>query len=101
METSPKNIPSARDVAAVDYLVDENGARVDVADDSTLRMAAGAEQTVGATGPTNWWRLGLLALAIVVVILFVLQLLNGAPGTDMQSGTPVAEPIVEPVAPRQ
>jgi hypothetical protein len=93
--------PTIRPAAvATDRLIDENASPINVPDNSGLRRADGAGTSVGATGPTNWWRLGLLALAIVVAILFVLQLLNGAPGTDVQSGTPVSEPVVEPVAPQ-
>jgi hypothetical protein len=78
--------------ASVDYLVDENASVIDVPDDSTIRPALESEETIGATGPTNWWRRGLIALGIVAAILLVLQLLNGTPGTDVQPGTPVAEP---------
>ncbi len=86
--------------ASVDRLVDENASPINIPDNSGLRSAHGVEESVGATGPTNWWRMGLLALAIVVAILFVLQLLNGAPGTDVQPGTPVSESVVAPVAPQ-
>ena len=87
-------------VAAVDSMVDENGARLDVPDGSQLKIAGEHEATVGSTGPTNWWLYGSLGLAIVVAVLLLLQMFNGAPGTDMQSGTPTAEPVVEtPAAP--
>lgn len=79
-------------VAKVDTLVDENGAPVRVPDDSTLKVATDVEQTVGATGPTNWWRLGLVGLGIVAAILLVLQLLGGNTGTEMIPGTPTAAP---------
>ena len=51
--------------------------------------------TVGATGPTNWWLYGLGALAIIIAILLIMQMFSGAPGTDMQPGTPTSEPVVE------
>ena len=79
-------------VAKVDHLVDENGMKVDVPEESTLKVATDVEQTVGATGPTNWWRLGLIALAIVAAILLALQLMGGNTGTDVIPGTPVAAP---------
>ena len=82
--------------AAVDELVDENGSQVDVPDDSLIRPAEEDEQVIGATSPTNWWRLGLVALAIVAAILLFLQLMRGAPDTAVQPGTPVAEPDVVP-----
>lgn len=83
-----------RTASAVDYLVDENGSRLDVPDDSRIRPADEFEETIGATGPTNWWMAGLIALGIVAAILLGLQLLNGAPATDVQPGTPVAQPEV-------
>jgi hypothetical protein len=80
--------------SSVDYLVDENASPLDVPDDSKIRPADEFEETVGATGPTNWWRIGLIALGIVAAILLVLQLLQGTPGTDVQPGTPVAAPEI-------
>lgn len=98
MATVPKT-PTPT-VAAVDTLVDENGARLDVPDGSELKVAGEHDATVGSTGPTNWWLYGLLGLAVVVAVLLLLQLFNGAPGTDVQSGTPTAEPVTEaPAAP--
>ena len=51
--------------------------------------------TVGATGPTNWWLYGIIGLAIVVALLFLMQMFSGAPGTDVQPGSPTSEPVVE------
>jgi hypothetical protein len=79
-------------VAQVDHLIDENGSRVVVEDNSSLKIAAEMEPVVGGTSPTNWWRAGLVALFIVAAILLVLNLLNGNRGTDMIPGTPVAAP---------
>ena len=81
-----------RPAAAVDTLIDENASPVDVPDNSRLRPASEDEHVVGATSPTNWWRIGLIALGIVVLILLALQLLGGYPGTAVQPGTPVAQP---------
>lgn len=78
--------------ASVDYLVDENASVVDVPDDSTIRPAGELEETIGATGPTNWWMIGLIGLGIVAAILLLLQLLSGTPGTNVQPGTPTAAP---------
>lgn len=69
------------DVARVDRLVDENGAPIDVPDNSRLEIAGERRPMVGATGPTNWWRRGLIALGIVALILLLLQLFGGSPGT--------------------
>lgn len=82
-------------VADVDHLVDENGSKVDLPDGTPIKVAGEHDATVGATGPTNWWLYGLGALAIIVLILLVMQIFSGAPGTDMQSGTPTSEPVVE------
>lgn len=85
----------APEVAKVDYLVDENGAKLDVPDGSGLKVAGEHNATVGSTGPTNWWLYGLGALGILIAILLVMQIFSGAPGTDMQPGTPTSEPVVE------
>lgn len=97
MATAPKT-PTPT-VARVDTLIDETGATIDVPDNSPIRVAGEHDETVGATGPTNWWLYGVIGLAIVIALLLLLQLFNGAPGTDVQPGSPVSEPVVEPVAP--
>ena len=79
-------------VARVDYLINEEGRKVDVADDSELRVTDDVERSVGSTAPTSWWQAGLIALGIVAFILLMLQVFNGSPGTDVQPGTPVAAP---------
>jgi hypothetical protein len=95
----PREVHSPQ-AAKVDYLVDENASRVDVPDGSGLKVAGEHDATVGATGPTNWWLYGLIALAIIVALLLVLQIFSGAPGTDMQPGSPTSAPVVEtPAAP--
>ena len=43
-------------------------------------------RVIASTSPTNWWLYGLIALAIVVALLFLLQLFNGAPGTRCAAG---------------
>lgn len=90
-------------VANVDYLVDENGSRIDVPDASGIRVAGEHDATVGATGPTNWWLYGVIALAIIIAVLLIMQIFSGAPGTEMQPGTPTSAPVVapagDPVAP--
>lgn len=96
MATAPKQpVPK---VAVVDALIDETGARIDVPDGSELKVAGEHDATVGATGPTNWWLYGLVGLGIVIAVLLLLQLFNGAPGTDTQPGTPTAAPVVQPPA---
>ncbi len=97
MATDVENKPEA---AKVDFLVDENGSRIDVRDNAGIRPAQPSEAAVGGTGPTNWWLYGLCAMAIVIALLMVLQIFSGAPGTDMQPGTPTAEPVVTPVVPQ-
>ena len=73
----------------------------DVTDNASLRAATAVEQAVGATGPANWSRMALLGVVIVAFILLMLQVFQGAPGTAVQSGTPVAEPVVQPASPAQ
>ena len=66
----PTNSTSPQ-VAKVDYLVDENGSRIDVPDGSGIKVAGEHEASVGATGPTNWWLYGLVALVAVVALVVV------------------------------
>jgi len=84
-------------VARVDYLVDENGARVDVPDDSEISVTDDVELSVASTSPTNWWQISLIALGIVALILLILQFFGGTPGTDVQPGTPTAV-VEQPVS---
>lgn len=97
MATAPKQPQPT--VASVDSLIDENGSRIDVPDGSEIKVAGEHEATVGATGPTNWWLYGVFGLAIVIALLFLMQMFTGAPGSDVQPGTPTAEPVMEPVVP--
>lgn len=86
--------------ASVDYLVDENAAPLDVPDRSLVRPAKETEEAVGSTGPTNWWRYGVIALGVIALVLLLMQVFGGTPGTDVQSGTPVAAPeALDPAAP--
>lgn len=94
MATAPKQ-PTPT-VAEVDVLIDENGSRIDVPDASPIKVAGEHEASVGATSPTNWWLYGIVGLAIVVAVLFLMQMFLGAPATDMQPGTPTSESVVAP-----
>ena len=96
MATAPKE-PTPT-VASVDNLIDENGSRIDVPDGSPLKVAGEHDATVGATGPTNWWLYGVFGLAIVVAVLFLMQMFQGAPATDVQPGTPTSESVVAPAS---
>jgi hypothetical protein len=87
--------------ATVDYVVDENAAPLDLPDESTIRPAQNDEEALASTGPTNWWRYGLLALGAIALVLLLMQVFGGRPGTDVQSGTPVAEPEVTAPAPNE
>lgn len=95
------NTPHNPEAAKVDFLVDENGSRVDLPQGTPIKVAGEHDAVVGATSPTNWWLYGIIALGIIIAFLFVLQLISGAPGTDMQPGTPTSEPVVQPAAPAQ
>lgn len=91
--------PRRPTVANVDVLVDENGSMIKVPDGSELKVAGEHDDVVAATSPTHWWLYGLVALVIVIAILLALQVFNGAPGSDVQPGTPTSAPVVEPIAP--
>lgn len=96
MATAPRQ-PTPT-VAEVDVLIDENGSRIDVPNASPIKVAGEHEASVGATGPTNWWLYGIVGLAIVIAVLFLMQMFQGAPATDVQPGTPSAQSVVAPVA---
>jgi hypothetical protein len=76
------------EVAKVDKLIDENGAPLEVAPETAIVATGKAEDAVGGTGPTAWWRVGLIGIAIVAAMLLGLQLLSGGANTDMVPGTP-------------
>lgn len=84
--------PRTPEVAKVDRLIDENAAPLEVPADSSLRLTDDVEKTVGGTGPTAWWRVGLIALGIVAAILLVFQLMMGGATTDVVPGTPTTAP---------
>ena len=97
MATAPKQpVPT---VANVDVLIDENGSRIDVPDNSPIKVAGEHEDSVGSAGPTNWWLYGVIGLAIVIAVLFLMQMFQGAPATDVQPGTSTSESVVEPTTP--
>ncbi len=81
-----------RETARVDFLVDENGERIDVPDDSGVQPTRDSERAIGATSPASWWRWSLVALGAVALVLLIMQVFSGTPGTDVQPGTPVAAP---------
>ena len=83
----------------VDVAVDKKGVPPSAANDPELVVAGEHEDIVAATNPTSWWLYSLIALAIVVAIVLALQVFNGAPGSDVEPGTPTAAPVVEPVVP--
>lgn len=83
-------------IAQVDALVDENGARIELPDDTPIKVAGEHDPTIGAAGPTNWWFYGFVGMAIVIAVLFLMQLFQGAPATDVQPGTPTSESVVAP-----
>ncbi|MBE7734575.1 hypothetical protein [Devosia faecipullorum] len=94
-EQEPKLDGKVRETARVDFLVDENGSRIELPDDSAIRVAGEHETSLGGTGPTNWWLYGMIALAIIIALLLVLQMISGAPGTDMQPGSPTSAPVTQ------
>ena len=60
-----------------------------------LKLATEVAEARGVTSPTAWWRLGLVALAIVIALLLAMQVLGGNKGTGVVPGTPVAAPQSE------
>jgi hypothetical protein len=60
-----------------------------------LKLETEVAEATGVTSPTAWWRLGLVALAIVIALLLAMQMLGGNKGTGVVPGTPVAAPQSE------
>lgn len=85
----------APSVAKVDFLIDEKGSRIEVPEGSDLRPTGDIEAAMGGTSPSQWWLYGVVAIAVVAAIVLVMQIFSGAPGTDVQSGTPTAAPVTE------
>jgi hypothetical protein len=81
-----------RSVAQVDQLIDENGQPIALPENSAIKFTENSERTVGATGPTGWWRMGLIGLGIVAAILLLFQLMMGNPGTGTTPVTPAPAP---------
>lgn len=79
------------EVAKVDRLIDENGTPVEVMPETALIVEDEVERTVGGTGPTAWFRVGIIGVLIVAAILLGLQLLAGGAGTDVVPGTPTTQ----------
>ena len=55
-----------------------------------LKLETEVAEATGATSPTSWWLIGLVALLAMAVALFALQHLGGNKGTDVVPGSPVA-----------
>jgi hypothetical protein len=77
--------------ARVDRLIDENAMPIAVPPDSALEVEDRVERTVGGTGPTAWFRVGIIGILIVAAILLGLQVLSGGASTDMVPGTPTTQ----------
>ena len=86
------------EVAKVDYRVDETGMKLQSTADSEMIATRDTELAVAATGPGDWARYVLIGFAIAIAVLLALQLFQGSPSTEVQSGTPVAEPVTEQLA---
>jgi hypothetical protein len=86
-------------VAAVDALIDESGARIELPDDAELVIADDGEEAVGGTSPANWSRWALIGIAVVAFALLMLQVFQGAPGSDVEPGTPASTPVADAPTP--
>lgn len=94
-------VPRGVESAKVDFLVDEKGSRIELPQENEgIRGARDRDPTVGGTGPTNWWRLGLVVIAAIALVLLVMQMMSGGARTDVVPGTPTT-PGPEAPAPQQ
>ena len=97
MVEAPRGVESAK----VDFLVDEKGSRIELPhEDEGIRGARDSEAAIGATGPSNWWRIGLVVLGAIALVLLVMQMMSGGARTDVVPGTPTT-PGPEAPAPQQ
>lgn len=85
------------EAARVDYLIDDSGNRVHVPENSAIRNTGSTEAAVGGTSPASWSRWAIMILGALILIIALWQVFGGAPGTDVQPGSPTAQPVVEPV----
>lgn len=92
VEKSKEEAPS---VAKVDFLIDEKGSKIDVPDGSGLRPTGDIEAAMGGTSPAQWWLYGVVAIVVVAAIVLVMQIFSGAPGSDVQPGSPTSAPVTE------
>ena len=60
--------------------------------DEELKLETEVAEATGVTSPTAWWRWGLVALAVLIVLLLAVQMLGGNAGTAVVPGTPIAAP---------
>jgi hypothetical protein len=60
--------------------------------DEELKLETEAAQSTGLVTPASWWRIGLVALLVVVALLLIGQLLSGNRQTDVVPGTPITAP---------
>lgn len=86
-----------REVTMPDHPVDDGGNGVNAPERASPKAASEAGRNVGAMGPTNWWRLGLILLGAVALALLLLQVFTGGPATiDSVPGSPVSPPAAPP-----
>jgi hypothetical protein len=93
-----RNQPSSNpEVARVDFLVDERGHPIEPPHpDEGVKAARDREPNVGGTGPTNWWRYGLVALGVIALILLIMQLFSGGANTNTAPASPTTPPAAAP-----
>ena len=84
--------PGGGPEADVNYVIDEKASRIKLEDNQTIAPARPGEPAIASTGPTNWWRTALLALAGLALVIVLLQVLGGPASTDVVPGTPVSSP---------
>lgn len=60
--------------------------------DEELKLETEVAEATGVTSPIEWWRIGLIVAAVLVVLLLAVQLAGGNKGTDVIPGTPIAAP---------
>jgi hypothetical protein len=86
--------PPDPDPPKPENLVDEAGHAIEAAEEkiehASLEAATAVEERVGDAGPWVWWRLGVIAVAILIALLLFLQFRGGYTGSADAPAAPQA-----------
>jgi hypothetical protein len=76
---NPPREPQTAEQDAEEYILIEEDSQLGLPEDAALRVETAVEEVVHDHGPATWWRLGMIALALVALVLLILQIISGGP----------------------